>query len=304
MRISPTLPALLTACILGATGCADNQRTDPNLTEAAPTVSRIHRGCGTDNPSDEDRELIERDFLAKKPGGGTTTPPRPPGSVNVPVVVHVVHDGANGDVSQQLIDDQIAVLNAAYAGQTGGSATPFTFSLAGVTRTDNASWFNTCDVASTEAEMKGALRVGGPGTLNLYTCNPGGGLLGWATFPSWYAGAPSDDGVVVLYSSLPGGGAAPYDLGDTATHEVGHWLGLYHTFQGGCQATQGDLVSDTAAERSAAFGCPVGRDTCRGGGFDPIENFMDYTDDACMFAFTDGQTARADAMHQTYRDSL
>ena len=222
-------------------------------------------------------------------------------SGTIPVYFHVVNKGtgiANGDVTTQMINDQIAVLNAAY------SSWGWSFNLVSVDRTTNTAWF--ADPSANEAAMKAALHQGTADDLNIYTASPTGGILGWATFPSSYASAPTKDGVVLLYSSLPGGSAAPYNLGDTGTHEVGHWMGLYHTFQGGCarQASGGDGVADTPAERSAAFGCPTNRDTCTGSrfpGLDPIYNFMDYTDDACMNTFTAGQDARMDSMFTTYR---
>lgn len=257
-----------------------------------------HR-CYTIAPEPAERTAIEDNlnaFLRAKNARGMATS-RAIGSVNVPVAFHVINKGAglaNGDLPQSQIDAQIAVLNAAY------SSTPFTFTLASVTRTTNATWFKMTPGTKAEKQAKAALRTGGPETLNLYSANPGQGLLGWATFPSDYAAKPSSDGVVVLYTSVPGGTAAPYNEGDTGTHEVGHWLGLYHTFQGGC-ANPGDSVADTPAEKSSAFGCPVGRDTCTSSGLDPITNFMDYTDDSCMNNFTAGQITRMDGLHLQYR---
>jgi hypothetical protein len=229
---------------------------------------------------------------------------RKAGAVTVPVYFHVINNGkgiANGDVTMRMLQDQITVLNDSYGGTTGGANTPFRFILAGVDRTTNSSWYNATPGTTAEREMKSSLHTGGANTLNFYTNNMGGSLLGWATFPFWYAGDPLMDGVVCLYSSLPGGAIANYNGGDTGTHEVGHWLGLFHTFQGGCAANYNDFVADTPSERSPAFRCPVGRDTCPGEGVDPIENFMDYTYDACMYKFTGGQSARMEALSLQYR---
>jgi hypothetical protein len=220
----------------------------------------------------------------------------------IDVHFHVVSadNGSTGNISDQMINSQMNVLNAAFANWG------WSFRLVSTTRTPNSTWFNGC-YGSAETAMKNALHQGSADDLNIYTCNPSNGILGYATFPSSYSSAPSKDGVVLLYSSLPGGTAAPYNLGDTGTHEVGHWMGLYHTFQGGCARSEtngGDYVSDTPAERSAAYGCPSGRDTCTGSrfpGLDPISNFMDYTDDFCMDRFSTGQDARMDSLFTTYR---
>lgn len=262
--------------------------------------------CSTREISDAEQQAHDDAHVAwrsARNAQGFNVALRPVGSVQIPVWVHVINKGsgtANGDVPQSQIDDQLQVLNDAY----GGASSPFVFQLAGVTRTTNASWYTMTPNSTAEVQAKNALRKGGAGTLNVYLASIGDDLLGWATFPSDYSGAPKMDGVVILNASVPGGTATPYNLGDTATHEIGHWLGLYHTFQGSCtQANDG--VSDTPAERSAAFGCPTGRNSCKlRPGVDPILNFMDYTDDACMNQFSGGQVTRMDSMHQQYRSAL
>lgn len=288
---------LFVAAIITFKGDARFDR-DPADARSADKEGKIERYCPV-NPSETEMAEMESDFLFRRSDQkGTDIADVTGGVINV--YVHVINKGtgiANGDVPTQMINDQISVLNAAYA------PWGWQFTVAGTTRTTNATWYNNC-YGSSENAMKSALRQGSADDLNIYTCNPSGGILGYATFPSSYNSAPSRDGVVVLYSSLPGGGAVPYDEGDTATHEVGHWMGLYHTFQGGCarKTTGGDIVADTPAEKSPAFGCPVGRDSCRNlTGLDPIQNFMDYSDDSCMFQFTAGQDARMDAQFTAYR---
>lgn len=264
-----------------------------------PTHFLKRARCGTAELPEDERLTIARKletFRARNPRGDSMVH-----EINVYVHVITSADGKEGAVSDEVIAEQIRVLNESYSGATGGVATGFQFKIVEIDRTANDAWFPMSPNSDAETEGKAALRKGGPRDLNLYTAKPGGGVLGWATFPSWYTNSPKDDGVVCLFSTLPGGSAAPYNEGDTLTHEVGHWLGLYHTFQGGCGG--GDEVSDTPAEGSPAFGCPGDRDTCKNAeGKDPIENFMDYTDDSCMFKFSPGQADRMQALFSQYRD--
>ena len=275
------------------------------------------RKCNTRHADDLEMEKIDRKLAANRAaqgggsGGGTSTDGSrlyTSGSVTIPVYFHVVSkvDGT-GNIPDTWVNAQIAAMNEHFAGQDGpvyrsaAANMSFRFTLAGVTRTVNDVWYGAGPGSAAETLMKTTLRVGTATDLNFYT-NSGGGYLGWATFPSDYASNPKMDGVVCYWASLPGSNYVPYNEGDTGTHEVGHWLGLYHTFQGGCLGS-GDGVGDTPAERSATYGCPTAKqDTCkRNAGLDPYENFMDYTDDPCMYKFSEGQVDRSDSMWSTYR---
>ena len=257
--------------------------------------------------SASEKQSIERQterILAAKgkgKGNGGPNPGGKPGDgsdqIVIPTYVHVMaaEDGT-GDVTDQQVDLQIDKMNQGFGGGESGPAveTGFRFELKDVRRYSDDKWH----IDQQTKKYRSETRVGGAETLNIWVVEfP---YLGIAQFPWDYDKNSGTDGVRVLWSSLPGGTETNYNEGDTATHEVGHWLGLFHTFDGGC-SPENDGVNDTPAQSSPTGGCPEGRDSCDLPGLDPIHNYMDYSYDSCLTEFTEGQTLRMQDMYAAYR---
>jgi hypothetical protein len=278
-----------------------NEEREPRV----PQIQQTQKVCATPELSPVQVETVERDFRSRF-AGIEKGPPLPR---IITVNFHVIRGSSGqGDVTDTQIDNQIKVLNTAY------SAWNLAFVRGTTDRTNNATWYTMAppDINGNSSAADRACKTSfsnlannNPShVLNFYTANPPGSVLGWARFPWQVAGDPAVDGVVVRFSTLPGGSQANFNQGHTATHEVGHWLGLYHTFQNGC-SNPGDSVDDTPYQGSPTSGCPGSRDSCpASAGLDPIHNFMDYSYDNCMWEFTPGQTTRMVNMLATYRPNL
>ena len=251
--------------------------------------------------------LVKVAGKGKPGGGGGGTDPAGAALNNIPVYVHqMLSKSGAGRVTTAQIDAQITELNQDYAGQdesghtgtandqTAKANTGAHFYLAGVNEYLNDTWHNDRQSTTYRAQT----RQGGAKSLNIWLVDFS--YLGIATFPWDYASNPAIDGIRVQWDSLPGGDITHYNLGKTATHEAGHWLGLYHTFQGGCTSTN-DGVADTPAQSSSTSGCPEGRDSCSLPGLDPIHNYMDYSYDECYDEFTPNQATRIQNMWTAYR---
>lgn len=282
------------------------------ILEVPPVPTPAQRRCATPSLAPETRgrnlELVRR-FRALNANYSLKD-----GVIEIPVNFYVIHDGAEGRITRAAIDSQIATLNQVF------NPIGFTFTLNLIDGRDNSAWFRMGLGSAEELDAKRELGRTPEQALNLYSCAPPG-YLGWATLPVWLADYPDYDGVVISYRSLPGGSEPAFDLGLTAVHEVAHWLGLEHTFngwdektspEGGC-SPPGDSIDDTPYEASPAFGpgvnqpCPRlgSRDTCPLiSGKDPIDNYMDYADDRCMLTFTPGQVAWMKEQTALYRPLL
>jgi hypothetical protein len=288
------------------------------------------RNCGTTeymqaqfdaDPAYEARlqeiERFTQEWIANNPGGERAV-------VTIPVVVHVVYNTTSENISDAQILEQIDVLNADFRRlNADASETPSYFldeaadceiefclatkdpsgaATTGITRKSTTK----TSFSTTANEMKFST-YGTPiwdrnKYLNIWVCDLSGGVLGYAQFPG---GSSSTDGVVIdyVYMGVGGSGASPYDLGRTATHEVGHWLNCYHIWgDDGTSCSGSDLVSDTPNQADENYGCPSAgsRVSCSNGpDGDMFQNYMDYTDDACMNLFTSGQKSRMQALFAT-----
>jgi hypothetical protein len=248
--------------------------------------------------------------------------------LEIPIVVHIITNAAGtlGDTTDQQVQSQIDVLNedfqalAGTAGE-GGTNANIRFRLAttdpegspttGVTRTANETWFNDT------GNYWDTLSWDPKNYCNVYTNKAfGGAALGYVPFlPASGLASTAQDRIVILYSAFgrPAPGGPPYNLGRTLTHEMGHFLGMIHTFDGngvcetettpGCYSS-GDLVCDTASEEDNRFGCPEDAAAVSCGSLDPIHNYMDYTDDLCMNQFTPEQANRMRCSLMEYRGAL
>lgn len=251
--------------------------------------------CATRPVGDFERQFIAAAVAEQVRATGTGHRAR---RLSIPVVFHILRkkDGS-WNVTDQQIAEQMNVLNSSYAPHG------FRFTLEDVERHKKNRFAKKCLKAGVEERFKKKYAVDPTTTLNIYTCRPRDDVLGYSYFPSDYPESSFMHGVVLLHSTLPGGNGAPFDLGDTLVHETGHFLGLFHTFEGRCSKT-GDGIADTPAERRPASGCPLTRDTCPAPGTDPVQNFMDYSDDACVEEFTSEQAKRMKDQVATFKPGL
>lgn len=229
------------------------------------------------------------------------------GKVVIPVVVNVLYKKASENISDTQIQSQIDILNKDFTATNTdfpnipsefapiAAKVDITFELVKINRksTNKTSWGTNDAMKRT---IRGGLNPTSPTTnLNIWICTIGGGILGYAQFPG---GSSATDGVVIdsRYFGLSGTANAPFNLGRTATHEVGHWMNLRHIW--GDASCGNDLVADTPVHKTANYGVPAYPyvSLCLPTHNEMTMNYMDYTDDRGMYMFTNGQKSRMSAL--------
>lgn len=283
---------------------SDHRPVSDGISASLASIDNPSFMCGTKTtPNDVARAqaVFRNKFLV----GGPHVERRqaPPQSYTFDVQWWVVtsdftYDG--GWVPDEQISAQMDMMNQAYA-ETGIS-----WNHIGTGRILNRYWFEvmTTSTISHLIQMHSNFKIMRPDVLNVYTFGFFNEPLtnGASTLPVNYESTPILDGIMLRWDTLPGG-SNPERQGSTLTHEAGHWLGLAHTFDGGCNGLN-DGVNDTPAQANYTIGCPVGLDTCPGGGPDPIFNWMDYSDESCRREFTLGQIQLMHRSIQAFRTPL
>ncbi len=299
---------LLSAVSLLLLVSCSNDETNSSTDLATSASHKHHRGCASHEVHEQ--QLRENPELATKmqeienfTQNAITNGRLVNGRIEIPVVVNVLYRTATENISLTQIQSQIDVLNKDFnALNSDFNQVPTTFSgvkaNVGITfvldavyrkSTKKTSW-GTRDAMKKSSQ--GGLNPTSPTTkLNLWVCTIGGGILGYAQFPG---GSSATDGVVIdsKYLGTTGTATAPFNKGRTATHEVGHWMNLRHIW--GDTTCGSDLVSDTPTHNTANYGLPAfpHYSTCTGTPIEMTMNYMDYTDDAGMYMFSNGQKSR------------
>jgi len=278
-----------TAMPLNKRACGSNEYLQQQLQADPALASRM-----------ANIEQFTRDYIANNPQSRLLAS----GIIEIPVVVNVVYKTAAQNISQAQIQSQIDALNNDYAALNADYAlTPSLFQgvasgdcgirfvLDQVVRKSTTKTSFSTNNGVKKASSGGVAPTSPTTKLNIWVCNLSSGLLGYAQFPG---GSSATDGVVIDDNAFgtTGTAAAPFNKGRTATHEVGHWLNLRHIW--GDATCGSDLVGDTPLHNTANYGCPTypHKSTCTGTPVEMTMNYMDYTDDACMYMFSAGQKAR------------
>lgn len=305
--------ALLAGCFLLVAGCNKSSRHEDNsLLSEDDLFTATQRKCAADEVLQEqlkgDASLRERmtrieEFTRKVVENPVAYRLLSNGVIEIPVVVNVLYRTAAQNVSAAQIQSQIDVLNKDFSAtnsdynltstynsvKSGDIGVKFVLDQVITKSTTKTSWRLNDDMKKAN---KGGISPTSPTTkLNLWVCNLASGYLGYAQFPG---GSSATDGVVIDDNAFgtTGSAAAPFNKGRTATHEVGHWMNLRHIW--GDATCGNDQVSDTPQHNTANYGCPAAghKSTCSGTPVEMTMNYMDYTDDACMYMFSAGQRTR------------
>lgn len=304
---------------LAIVGCTNERDYQVENQENLSTISsgNAKRNCAADDVLKEQLQadptlaatMLEIENFTQQKISENFTSRLVNGVIEIPVVVNVLYNSAAENISSAQIQTQIDVLNNDFNAQNSDyNQVPSAFSgnkanvgirfvLDNVVRksTTKTSW-GTRDAM--KSSKKGGIDPSTPTTkLNLWACTIGGGILGYAQFPG---GSSATDGVVIdsKYFGLSGSASYPYNLGRTATHEVGHWMNLRHIW--GDTTCGNDFVADTPSHDAANYGAPSypHYSTCAGTPLEMTMDYMDYTDDRAMFMFTNDQKARMLAVFQ------